>query len=75
LDTKDIIVVEVPNTQSSSFNNNNNNSSCYPIRTRQEINYKGLRGLATIYDLASKAYITTLEDDLKQDKSKIIIEN
>ena len=39
------------------------------------MNYKGLGGLATIYDLASKAYITTLEDDLEQDKSKIIIEN
>lgn len=70
MDTEDTIVVEVPNTESSS------SSSCYPIRpNRQEMNYKGLGGLSTIYNLASKAYITTLEEEAEQDKSKVIVED
>ena len=72
LDTEETIEVKVPNED----NNTQSSSSRYPIRaSRQEINYKGLGGLATIYSLASKAYITTLEEEAEQDKSKVIVED
>jgi hypothetical protein len=54
-DIEETIEVEVSNED----NNTQLSSSRYPARaTRQEINYKGLGGLATIYSLDPKAYIT-----------------